>query len=207
MKEYEIWNTVDHPNIVKSFGYCIGSNETPPSTSSSTPPSILLEFCPYNLKDKVEMQSDEIRVSIIFEICEAMKHMHSKNFIHRDLKPSNILLDENLHAKICDFGIATLTQELRTTTLASEIGTKSFMAPEMINGDKYNQKVDVYSFGVVVYFILTKGELPILLKKERDLLNGKMANIPNEINDNSKKLIRNCWEFEANKRKSFEDFF
>ena len=57
-------------------------------------PSILLEYCPYNLKKMIKKLTDEERSRIIIEVSESMKKNHEIGIIHRDLKPEKILLDK-----------------------------------------------------------------------------------------------------------------
>ena len=84
------------------------------------------------------------------------------------------------------------------------VGSQKFMAPEIINEeDYYDEKVDVYSFGVLLFFIMTGGLLPKI--RMFDILKGKKAEIPSSFTEFSKKLINDCWNFEAKDRPSFKD--
>ena len=76
--------------------------------------------------------------------------MHKENYVHRDIKPENILLEsrEDLNIKLTDFGFA---QYMDNGKLSMQMGTPEYMAPEIIEGDDYDQKVDVWSAGVVAY--------------------------------------------------------
>lgn len=197
--EYELLNQLDHPNVVKTFGFCYGNRKQPPS--------ILLEYCPFNLRDfilKRKLKDVDI-VRIIVEICNAMKYVHQLGIIHRDLKPENILLSTTRKVKLSDFGISRLvTPETQTESYTQGIGTLQFMAPELLSKRaKYNEKVDVYAFGVVVYFILTGGELPNI--SIIDVGNGKKAKIPRTVNKFSQKLIYSCWSQNPNDRPSFAE--
>ena len=196
LQEHEIINCFNHPNIIKTFGICFGDK--------THPPSIILEFCPFNLLKCVKDLQDFERISVIFEICSAMNEVHENHLIHRDLKPENILMDEQKHVKVSDFGIARLNEIEGEQSKTLGIGTLKFMAPEILNEDKfYNEKVDVYSFGVILFFILTNGEYPKISISE--IATGKKANIPININEISRQLILRCWSFKSDDRPSFKD--
>lgn len=75
--------------------------------------------------------------------------------MHRDIKAGNILLDDNLHPKIADFGLAKLFPDDRTHITTNVGGTIGYMAPEYVVHGHLTQKADVYSYGVLVLEILT----------------------------------------------------
>lgn len=174
--EYEILNNLNHPNIIKVFGFYFGDKQHEPA--------ILLEYCKFNLEKAIGLLENVDLVGIIYEICSAMMHIHTNKIIHRDLKPQNILIDKNKHVKICDFGIAKVLDATTLTSITHNKGTFLYMAPEMFKMDQlYSQKVDVYSFGVVLFFILTKGKLPSL----NGVYGLENCSLSTEINNLSKK--------------------
>ncbi|XP_068647846.1 leucine-rich repeat receptor-like serine/threonine/tyrosine-protein kinase SOBIR1 [Aristolochia californica] len=85
---------------------------------------------------------------------------HNPRIIHRDLKPANILLDDDLEARITDFGLAKAMPELNThMTTSNVVGTLGFIAPEYHQTLKFTEKCDIYSFGVLLA-ALVMGKLP-----------------------------------------------
>lgn len=85
---------------------------------------------------------------------------HTPRIIHRDLKPANILLDDDMEARIADFGLAKAVPDAHTHVSTSNIaGTVGYIAPEYYQTFKFTDKCDMYSFGVVL-FVLVMGKLP-----------------------------------------------
>ena len=174
-------------------------------SDETTPPSIILEHCLQNIEDAIQKNSFSKQQIIysIYQIAEGMKYVHFQKVIHRDLKPSNILITDDGTIKIGDFGISKIIEkDSDKESLTTGIGTLFFMAPEIINEEKYDEKVDVYSFGVLVYFILSGGEMPKI--KIRDICCGNKASIPSEFNKFAKDLIESCWNFDPSQRPSFD---
>jgi hypothetical protein len=93
------------------------------------------------------------------EICAGLAHAHERGVIHRDIKPHNILLDENGHAKVTDFGIARALDTSQATRTGSFLGTALYSSPEQLQGQKVTPKSDVYSLGATLYQSAT-GEPP-----------------------------------------------
>src|SRR5918998_928511 len=93
------------------------------------------------------------------EVCAGLAHAHERGVIHRDIKPHNILLDENGHAKVSDFGIARALDTTQATRTGAYLGTALYSSPEQLQGHKVTPKSDVYSLGTTLYQAAT-GEAP-----------------------------------------------
>ncbi|XP_054156260.1 NDP-glycosyltransferase YjiC-like [Oppia nitens] len=99
-----------------------------------------------------------IRCRLFIEIIECLEYLHQNIpvIIHRDIKLQNILVvlpDElvdpmNRFIRLCDFGLATV-HERSLMSHTSSVGTTRYMAPEVLEGRKYNSMVDIYSLGIV----------------------------------------------------------
>ena len=192
IQECEVINSLNHPNIIKTYGFFCGDK--------THQPSIVREYCESNLKRKIKELNDEERIQLIIDVSSAMNKVHSIGIVHRDLKLENILLDSKNIAKISDFGICTFIKNDDKELSHSQMeGSFKFMAPELLQGrSDYNEKVDVYSFGTIVFIILTKGEYPKISFDE--VVIGKQAPIPDSISKFSSQIIIDCWSFDSNDR-------
>ena len=79
--------------------------------------------------------------------------------IHRDVKPQNVLVAEDGHLKVTDFGIARAGAESDMTEAGSVIGTAQYLSPEQARGDEVTAASDCYAVGIVLYEMLT-GRVP-----------------------------------------------
>lgn len=193
MNEYMLIKSIKSPYVIKTHGFYIGEK--------NQPPSILMSFCPSSLDKQIKSLSRYEKVVILQDICNGMITIHSMGIMHCDLKPNNILLNKNNRVKIADFGSAKTLQDLTFNSNDFE-GTLKYMAPEMLNKKKFNEKVDVYSFGIILYFIWTGGKTPDLSLS--DIENGRIPIIPDTIDDFYKRLILKCISFDPNERPSFQ---
>jgi serine/threonine-protein kinase len=96
---------------------------------------------------------------IVEVVAQALDYAHQQNIVHRDIKPGNVMYDaNNRQVKITDFGIARITDSVKTRT-GSFMGSPSYMAPEQMTGARVDGRADIYSLGVSFYQLLT-GSLP-----------------------------------------------
>jgi serine/threonine protein kinase len=96
----------------------------------------------------------EVAVRLTSELAEALDCAHGQNVVHRDLKPANILITEDGHAKIADFGIAQLNVD-SLTAHGQVWGTPAFMSPEQLNDEPVDGRSDLFSLGVILYMLVT----------------------------------------------------
>ncbi len=94
---------------------------------------------------------------LIAEAAKALAAAHETGLIHRDIKPSNLMLTNDGHVKVVDFGLAKVEAADSTlnTQPGSILGTPAFMSPEQCRGDKLDARTDIYSLGCTYYAMLT----------------------------------------------------
>ncbi len=151
---------MDHPNIAKVLDG--GATETgrPYFVMELVRGIKITDFC-----NDSKISNDD-RLKLFVQVCQAVHHAHQKGIIHRDLKPSNILVTVNDGVpvpKVIDFGIAKATnqQQLTDKTLFTAfeqfIGTPAYMSPEqaVMTSLDIDTRTDIYSLGVLLYELLT----------------------------------------------------
>src|SRR5258708_13621684 len=96
----------------------------------------------------------ESALQLTLELAEALDCAHAQGVVHRDLKPANILLTEDGHAKIADFGVGKLNLGKQSQG-GRGFGTRGYMSPEELHGEAVDGRSDLFSLGVVLYTVLT----------------------------------------------------
>ncbi|GAU10175.1 hypothetical protein TSUD_420120, partial [Trifolium subterraneum] len=99
------------------------------------------------------------RLNIAIDAARGLDYLHNgckPPIMHRDLKPSNILLDENMHAKIADFGLSRAFDNDADSHLSTRpAGTPGYIDPEYRRTGNTNKNNDIYSFGVILFELIT----------------------------------------------------
>ena len=139
-----------HPGIVAIFD--VGENP------ENGDPYIVLEYVAGESLNKVLAREKklplETALQLVEEVAEALDYAHAQGVIHRDIKPGNILINDDGHAKIADFGIAKLN--LAHFTLPGKVlGTPAYMSPEQLSGEGLDGRSDLFSLGVILYAMVT----------------------------------------------------
>lgn len=147
---------LDHPNICKLHE--IGEDDAGPY--------IAMEFLEgTNLRDALpEGGFDSAKViDLAMQLAEAVEHAHARSIIHRDLKSANIMLLADGRLKVLDFGLARrLPREVECAVSVASLtdagviaGTLSYLAPEVLKGQRADSRSDIWAFGIVLHELFT----------------------------------------------------
>ncbi|XP_049408211.1 putative serine/threonine-protein kinase [Solanum stenotomum] len=156
LTEINMISNTQHPNLVQLIGCCVESGNR----------MLIYEYLKNNSLASALLGSNgkrvalnwPQRVAISLGTASGLAFLHeeaSPPIVHRDIKASNILIDENLHPKIGDFGLAKLFPENVTHLSTQVAGTIGYLAPEYALFGQLTKKADVYSFGVLVLEIIS----------------------------------------------------
>ncbi|XP_072023614.1 5'-AMP-activated protein kinase catalytic subunit alpha-2-like isoform X3 [Amphiura filiformis] len=141
------------------------------------------------------------------QIISGVDYCHRHMIVHRDLKPENLLLDNNLHVKIADFGLSNMMTD--GEFLRTSCGSPNYAAPEVISGKLYaGPEVDIWSCGVILYALLCgtlpfdDEHVPTLFRK----IKGGVFPIPDHISRSPvKSLIVHMLQVDPLRRASIKD--
>ncbi len=157
IQEFEQMTKLHHPNVVQLLGYV------------KEPFIILIEYLSNgNLEQYISKSklSNHKKIIICNDILKAIAYMHNRKpqyLIHRDIKRTNILVNTYGKVKITDFGLSRMLYEknienksqsnltLDNSDLTQNVGTYRYMAPELILGNSYKEKIDIWSCGIVFF--------------------------------------------------------
>lgn len=145
-REVEVSLSLDHPNILKMYGYFYDSLRL----------YFILEYAGKGDIWKLLRQSshftEQQASKYIKQVCSALKYMHSRNIIHRDIKPENILIGCDGELKLADFGWSVYNRDKKRNTFC---GTAEYLSPEMCKESVYDYSADIWSLGILCYEFCT----------------------------------------------------
>ncbi len=174
------------------------------------------------LQDESQELPWELRYRLAYEIAEGLWSLHSQEILHRDLKSLNVLLDEEKHAKITDFGFSKLRGQVTSMAPSGNkqsLGTLAYKSPELMEADSdsdeeeaeasakkgmpYTPYSDIYAYGMILWEIATRS-LPFeglsQRKVEKRVKSGKHEKIPADCPPEFAALIKKCWAMKPGQR-------
>ncbi|KAL3658519.1 hypothetical protein V7S43_016403 [Phytophthora oleae] len=220
MDEIRLYARMDHPKIVHFIGL---------AWTNLLDLSLVVEYMPRGdlttlLRQKQrekdsrrtfswvgESSQPRSKVNLALDMAEALVYLHSfdPTIIHRDIKTRNVLLNHEWEAKLSDFGISRETSD--ESTMTGGMGTTAWIAPEVLQGDRYSESADIFSFGIVLSEMDTCGHPYNSNRLEEDALtDAKIAllvstdaikpAIESDCPPEIRELILQCVSFKASDR-------
>jgi serine/threonine protein kinase len=187
INEIKIMNELDSSNLLKLVTNFEDENNI----------YIILPLCKngqlYDLLHKSNKKVKNIFIKkYLYQTIQAIKELHKKKIIHRDIKPENILIDNKDNALLSDFGIATHCKEGEKRN--TYCGTDEYLAPEVIRGQPYDEKIDIWAIGILIYECISPlGKTPF---NKIDFLK--------RTDDNKEYIIKNEKDLKINYDKNFD---
>ncbi|KAF3777008.1 putative leucine-rich repeat receptor-like protein kinase [Nymphaea thermarum] len=224
LKEIEILMRIHHRNLVSLVGFYVEQDEIMLVSEYMANGSLFERLKGMNSWQSEDTRANELtwrkRLQIALDAAIGLEYLHTgckPAVIHRDIKPANILLDENLQAKLTDFGLSKAGAVDGTEPSAYQTrlaGTLGYIDPEYLQTETLTKKSDVYSFGVVLFELIT-GKPAMMITETNEKCNITRWVMPMLIRGNIESLldpllkgqcnVQSVWEVAAIARTAVQD--
>lgn len=209
-KEVVAWRTLRHPNILSLLGVTMDNSFF----------SMATEWMRNgNINEYIKSNPDANRFELLKDVANGLIYMHGQAMVHGDLKGANVLIDEDGHARLADFGLLTFVSDptnVAAPTTAASGGTTRWMSPELLHPEQFGLKEsrptkesDYYALGMVILEVLS-GQSPFARYKEfivmRKVIEGERPERPKEgqFTDALWRIVEQCWASQPKNRASAE---
>jgi ankyrin repeat protein len=212
--EFQIMNAINSPYLIFFFGAVLHPKMY-----------LVMELCGkgslYSLMNDPSFQISWSRVfEFVFDMCRGLEVLHNSNppIYHRDFKSMNLMVSDDYHVKVGDFGLSRFDTESKNETLSKMRGTFAYLCPEVYGGKKHSKAADIYSLSIVLWELINrcvthkysrpysehtnlKLDYQIIIAVSR---NGIRPKFPAQTPERFAELVRSCWCTETDRRPSIE---
>jgi serine/threonine protein kinase len=210
---------LSHPHVMPIAGFISPTKDAGPIILSAYQESGSLEdvFTRVHRKDPPSFWTDAKKVRVIVGVLSGLLYLHSRGIVHGDLKPSDILLGSDDSIFVCDFVTGKLEDSDMKFTVASQVGSPSYSAPEVSGGGDVTMptsKADVFSFGVILYEILSGQRVfartlsaALIWRKAQDPRPSARPVIPASVHPVLRSCIQRCWVPDPRRRPTLDELW
>ncbi|HEX7177102.1 MAG TPA: serine/threonine-protein kinase [Pyrinomonadaceae bacterium] len=197
-REVRTARRVSHPNVCRVFdiGETGGSHFLSMEYIDGEDLSSLLR--------RIGRLPEDKAVEVARQICAGLAAAHDEGVLHRDLKPANVMIDGRGRARITDFGLAGLADEITGRDISS--GTPAYMAPEQLTGKEVSARSDIYSLGLLLYEVFTGRKafdapsLDELIRQRETSAPPSISSFIKDVDPVVERVIQRCLESDPSKR-------
>ncbi|KAK7054529.1 hypothetical protein VNI00_003727 [Paramarasmius palmivorus] len=203
-REAAVWRRFHHRYVMPFIGI---DAETFPRQPCMVSPWMFNGTITDFLNKRTKVDVDRL----LLEVCEGIEYLHSQNVVHGDIKGANVLIDDDRHPRLADFGLATFVDSVGQSA-TQQGGTLRWMAPELLSfsGECIRRTFasDIYAFGCLVVEVYTgrppfsdvSHDTQVLCKIYR----GERPDRPCNMSDSLWNLVQACWHQKSECRPSAE---
>ncbi|CAI9087268.1 OLC1v1021302C1 [Oldenlandia corymbosa var. corymbosa] len=191
-REVSTWTQLHHPNVAKfivSRDFISNKDVIPRPKKLKSACCVVSEYLEGGtlasyLKNHKNLALTH-KIQLALDVARGLSYLHSKRIVHRDVKLENLLLDGEKRVKIIDFGISR-PEASNPAEMTANMGTKGYMAPEVLGCCPYDHKCDVFSFGICLW--------EIYYQKRVETQLSYTPLIRDDCPIGLARLMKNCWD-------------
>ncbi|KAG9027057.1 hypothetical protein FRB95_008158 [Tulasnella sp. JGI-2019a] len=208
IREVKIWESLDHPNILKLLGFYL---------SSSLDEALIIcpwEPCGSINKYIADAKPDMLeRLRLLSDVAEGLGYLHGFQpaMCHGDIKGDNVLVSHSRRALLCDFGLAKLVDGHTGLSTSSKIyGSLRWCSPELFYDSPRTSESDIWAYGCFVIEVIyeckpypyIQNDMAVMVQIIHHMLPAQPENVPQQSVVNLWELLERCWQIEPSKRAS-----
>lgn len=141
------WTSLKHPNILPFLGY-----------QWTDTPILVFSWCQNgNISQYIKARPEVDRLKLLVQVASGLKFLHSESIVHGGIKPNNVIIADNGHPMLMDFGMAPDLRMVERNMTMADSGREhvGYMSPELIEEGTYTEASDVYAFASLILEILS----------------------------------------------------